>query len=117
MNYKPFGTPNTNNKTMRRILEFRNEKEYLEWQSIEGNIIHTIQDSNGNMIGELKQNDLTTLWDSGRIVSFDNTYGFLAEAFITTNFECYSANWGIVNDCDSKVLNKLVHINIIDKNE
>jgi hypothetical protein len=98
---------------MKTVLEFESENEYLVWESIRGNCIHTIQDSDGIVIGELKQTDLTELWDSGRIVSFDNPKGFLEETFIAINFAPIMTSWGIVDDNDNTVLDKLVHIKIL----
>ena len=98
---------------MKTVLEFENEKEYLEWESIRGNEIHTIQDSDGIVIGELKQTDLTELWDMGRIVSFDNPKGFVEETYIATNFAPIITSWGIVYDHDKTVLDRLVHIKIL----
>ncbi len=98
---------------MKTILEFENEKEYLEWESIRGNEIHTIQDSDGIVIGELKQTDLLTLSNLGRIVSFDNPKGFVEETYIAINFAPIVANWGIVYDHDKTVLDRLVHIKIL----
>ena len=98
---------------MKTILEFENEKEYLEWESIRGNEITTIQDSDGIIIGELKEQDLLTLSNLGRIVSFDNPKGFVEETYIAINFAPIVANWGIVYDHDKTVLDKLVHIKIL----
>tara|TARA_B110000858_G_C17515198_1_gene342234 strand:- start:131 stop:430 length:300 start_codon:yes stop_codon:yes gene_type:complete len=98
---------------MKTVLEFENEEEYLEWQEIKGNCIHTIQDSDGIVIGELKEQDLTELFDKGRIVFFDNPKGFVEETFIAINFAPIVANWGIVDDNDKTVLDKLVHIKVL----
>jgi hypothetical protein len=98
---------------MRTVLEFENEEEYLKWESIRGNEITTIQDSDGIIIGELKEQDLLTLSNLGRIVSFDNPKGFVEETFIAINFAPIVANWGIVDDNDKTVLDKLVHIKIL----
>jgi len=98
---------------MKTILEFENEKEYLEWESIRGNEITTIQDSDGIIIGELKEQDLLTLSNLGRIVSFDNPKGFVEETYIAINFAPIVANWGIVYDHDKTVLDRLVHIKIL----
>tara|TARA_Y100001938_G_scaffold150802_1_gene243524 strand:- start:5264 stop:5563 length:300 start_codon:yes stop_codon:yes gene_type:complete len=98
---------------MKTVLEFENEEEYLKWESIRGNEITTIQDSDGIIIGELKEQDLLTLSNLGRIVSFDNPKGFVEETFIAINFAPIVANWGIVDDNDKTVLDKLVHIKIL----
>ena len=98
---------------MKTILEFENEKEYLEWESIRGNEITTIQDSDGIIIGELKEQDLLTLSNLGRIVSFDNPKGFVEETYIAINFAPIVASWGIVYDHDKTVLDRLVHIKIL----
>ena len=48
---------------MKTVLEFENEEEYLKWESIRGNEITTIQDSDGIIIGELKEQETMFIED------------------------------------------------------
>jgi hypothetical protein len=101
---------------MRNVLEFKHESEFSEWENIKGNCIYSIQNSSGKFIGELKEIDLTNLWDRSRIISFDNPKSFIEDNFIKLNYnkDINTCNWGIVNDLDEDVLSKLVHIKLLE---
>ena len=100
-------------KNIEHILRFKSEEDYLDWESIDGNCICSIQNSKGKHIGELKEIDLVPLWNKGKIVSFDNPINLVREKFIETHFPIRkTCNWGIVDDNDLEVRDKLLFIEI-----
>lgn len=91
------------------ILHFTSEAHYLDWESKVGNCIYALQDTQGRYIGDIKEKDLIPLWDSNRIISFDNPKNKEEELLIEGITE-KSCNWSITNDNDKDIFNKLVQI-------
>lgn len=95
---------------MATVLNFENEEAYLEWESLKGNTIYDLQNSEGDFIGSLKEKDLLPLLRKGKVVSLDNSQNEAIKRFIELNYEVLKCNWGITRDDDIEVIDKILYI-------